>query len=85
MDQQFDQLGKVIRAGPEAALWQASLAPLALSVEPLVSHYVRRRGRPKKEWVPHVLGEAQRRLVGQRDLIQLANAKVNWQKAMANN
>ena len=76
LDQQVEQLGKVLRAGPNSLLWASSLAPLSLSVEPLVSHYVRRVGRPKREWVPAILDEAHRRNFGHHDLLHLASSKV---------
>ena len=82
MDQQLAQFGRVLRAGAGSPLWSSSLAPLSLSAKPLVSHYVRRVGRPKREWVPEVLQEAHRRNVGHLDLIPFAKDKSQWRKRM---
>ena len=82
LDQQLMQFGKVLRNGMDSPLWTAALAPLTLSVQPLVSHYVRRRGRPRKEWVRVVLAAAQRRTNGQVNLISLAKDEPTWVSSM---
>lgn len=57
--QQLMQLGKVLRAPPVSALHHTSLIPEML--QPAASRYVRRVGRPHKEWIPTVLPEAFKR------------------------
>ena len=82
LDQQLAQFGQVLRAGTHSPLWTSSLAPLTLSVRPLVSHYLRRVGRPKREWVPIVLREAHLRNNGHLELQQLAVDKTEWSQVM---
>ena len=75
----------MLRAGPDSLLWTASLAPIKSFAKPLVSHYVRKRGRPKKEWVPSILDEVYRRKALQTDIMQLAIDKLKWQSELRAN
>ena len=70
-EQQLTILGRVLRAPLETHLHQASLIPGTL--QPATSRYVRRVGRPRKEWVPEVLQEAYRRNTTSQSLYELAN------------
>ena len=50
---QLLQLGKVLRCQPDHPLQQSSFIPGTLTSA--TSRYVRRVGRPRKEWIPEVL------------------------------
>ena len=54
--QQLAILGKVLRADQTSPLYACSFS--AHNLQPLVSQYVRKVGRPRKEWVPSVVEEA---------------------------
>ena len=53
---QLLQLGKVLRCGLDHPLQQSSFIPGTLTSA--TSRYVRRVGRPRKEWIPEVLSMA---------------------------
>ena len=74
--QQLMQLGKVLRAPHESALHHTSLIPGTL--QPATARYVRRVGRPRKEWITTVLTEAYKRKQGQEHLEQLAQDRQTW-------
>ena len=74
--QQLTQLGKVLRAPQDSALHHTSLIPGTL--QPATSRYVRRRGRPHKEWIPTVLSEAFRRKQPNEQLYDLAQDSRAW-------
>jgi hypothetical protein len=74
--QQLIQLGKVLRAPSASALHHTSLIPGTL--QPATSRYVRRRGRPHKEWIPTVLPEAFRRKHSHEQLYELAQDGNVW-------
>ena len=76
-DVQVAQLGRVLRSSPQQPLRKAAFAH---GLSPVVSHYIRRVGRPRREWVPTVLEEAQRRCSGRGDLEILASDEKTWKK-----
>ena len=76
-DVQVAQLGRVLRSSPQQPLRKAACAH---GLSPVVSHYIRRVGRPRREWVPTVLEEAQRRCSGRGDLEILASDQKTWKK-----
>ena len=55
--QQLSLFGKALRAPPDAALHTCAFVPG--SALPAVSHHIRRRGRPRTEWVPTLLPAAE--------------------------
>jgi len=77
---QLQLLGKVLRAPATSQLHLCAFSPGTL--QPATSHYVRRVGRPKKEWVPTVIAKAAGR-VGVQSLQTLANDPVRWKAAMS--
>jgi len=78
VEQQLTQLGKVLRAPQPSALHSTTLT--AGTLEPATSHFIRRRGRPRKEWATTVLQEAYRRKHHHEDLYELASDKQIWKK-----
>jgi len=74
--QQLMQLGKVLRSPLGCALHHTSLIPGTL--QPATSRYVRRRGRPHKEWITTVLPEAYRRKQSHEHLYELARDDSTW-------
>ena len=74
--QQLDQLGRVLRADITSPLHTVALTPGTL--EPATSHFKRRVGRPRKEWVPTVLEQA--RLHTRGNLYELARDEKLWRK-----
>jgi len=75
-EQQLVLLGKVLRSPQTSALHTSTLIPGTL--QPATSKYVRRRGRPRKEWVATVMPEAYRRKRGQEQLEELAQDQQVW-------
>ena len=69
---QLMQLGKVMRASKDNPLFATSF--VGATWRPTVDYYVRRVGRPRKEWVPDVLAEGARRAGGVDKLAALANS-----------
>ena len=74
--QQLMMLGKVLRAPAGSALHHTSLIPGTL--QPATSRYVRRRGRPHKEWITTVLPEAFKRKQSHECLYELASDGSTW-------
>ena len=64
---------------PEVPLQTASIVPGTL--QPATSRFIRRVGRPRKEWVPSVLQEAHRRNTSTLYLYDLAHNEKVWHKA----
>ena len=77
---QLQILGKVMRAPPTSQLQSCAFHPGTLQAT--TSHYIRRVGRPRKEWVPSVLAEAVSR-VDPQDLQTLAQDPLRWRVAMS--
>ena len=50
------------------------------SLQPATSRYVRRVGRPRKEWVPHVMGEAYRITGSPQNLTATAQDEKRWKR-----
>ena len=76
LEQQLSQLGRVLRSHPNSPLRSSSL--YGGTLQPLVSHYIRRIGRPNKEWMPTILAEAARRAGGYFMLPDLAQNCHTW-------
>ena len=58
LEQQLKQFGKALRAPEDSPLHTCAFVPG--SPMPLVSHYIRRIGRPRREWVPSLLPVAEK-------------------------
>ena len=73
-------LGKVVRAPDHNPMKVASFIPSTL--EPATNRYVRRVGRPRLEWVPHMLKEAFRITGGEREFVQKAQSPAGWKQCV---
>ena len=74
---QLSFLGKVIRSPEGSLLKTVSFVPGTLQTA--AGHYIRRVGRPRKEWITSVLPEALRRVQGNGEqLAQLAQDASVW-------
>ena len=54
----------------------------AWNLQPTTSHYIRRVGRPRKEWATTVLQAAHQRNTTQQDLRQLASNPKEWEQCI---
>jgi len=72
LKRQLQLLGKIMRSPVAHPLFDASFATSSFS--PLTSFYVRRKGRPHKEWIPEVYKEG----------LKLAGSHVNLRRATSN-
>ena len=52
--------------------------------QPATDRFVRRVGRPRKEWVPAVLGEARARIGNDACLVTALQSKPFWKQAIRN-
>ena len=77
LEQQLDQLGKLLRASDADPLRKSAFA---VGTTPVVAFYVRRVGRPRKEWAPSIMEEARRRNHAQADLQSAAADAAYWSK-----
>ena len=80
LDQQLGILGRALRASPSAPI--RSCAFVAETDWPLVAHYVRRVGRPRKEWAPTILCAAHSRNSTRSSPHQLARDAATWRQQM---
>jgi len=77
LSMQLLQLGKVLRAPEGSVLKTVSFIPGTLQTA--ADRYVRRVGRPRKEWISSVLPQALRQTNGDTQrLIQLASTASEW-------
>ena len=74
--QQLQLLGRILRAPEGHPLRVACFIPGSL--RPATDQYVRRVGRPKKEWVPEVMANAMRFFSSSEELQQAAPNKFVW-------
>ena len=77
---QLQLLGKVLRAPATSQLHKAALVPGTL--QPSSSEFIRKVGRPRREWATTALGEALRQTHGPRTLLSLASDHKGWKEAM---
>ena len=70
---QLGQLGKVLRSSSTSPLFKVSF--FGHCWQPAVNRFVRRVGRPRKEWVPEVLANGIRLAGGLEELINLLSAE----------
>ena len=78
-EQQVVLLGKALRAPSQSQLHTSAFIPG--TEQPATCRYVRRVGRPRREWVAAVKQEAHDRVPFQC-LFQLAQDKKQWHEAM---
>jgi len=83
MQTQLMFLGKVLAAPTTSQLHSSAFIPGTL--QPATSRYVRRVGRPRKEWIPTVVAEAtkQARSHGWHELQALARDRSQWRTVMS--
>ena len=79
-DQQIALLGKVLAAPQQSFLHRSAMIPGTL--QPATSSYIRRVGRPRREWVNIVVQSARCRAPSQ-DLFLLAQDGKRWSQTMA--
>ena len=77
---QLQMLGRILRTTSAAPLSAVSFMPGTL--RPATCRYIRRVGRPRKEWIPSVLQEAYRRNDGRVDLEAAAASPKHWKEAV---
>ena len=84
LQQQLNQFGKVLRSRDTSHLFSSSLVTgTKWSLIPTVSFYIRRVGRPRKEWVPTILKEALTRSGARVDQLRaLALNPTRWKETM---
>jgi len=81
LDRQLLLLGRILSAEQSSPLHSVSFIPGTW--EPATNMYVRRVGRPRKEWVPAVLGEARARIGNDACLADALQSKAVWKLAAA--
>ena len=78
LQQQMMLLGKVLRAEPGSTLQRACFIPGTL--QPVTDQFVRKVGRPRKEWVTHVLPNAVHVAGGQQQLRAVVQNASQWKR-----
>jgi len=78
IQRQLHLLGKVLRAPDGSPMRDAAFIPNTL--RSATDRYVRRVGRPRKEWIPTVLAEAYRHIGSHDELQTLAADKGKWKE-----
>jgi len=78
VQQQMMLLGKVMRAAPDSTLQKVSFIPGTL--QPVTSRFVRKVGRPRKEWITDVLPHAFRLAGRQQQLSQAVQNESYWKR-----
>ena len=76
LKRQLVLLGKVMRASLDGTLQQVSFIPG--TTQPATARYVRRVGRPRKEWIPQLMPEAYRIAGGMQQLEVAVMDSVRW-------
>ena len=82
LKQQLLQFGKTLRAPPSSSLFTSAFHPH--TKQPIVSHYIRRVGRPSKEWVPEILKQAWCIFGGTLQVQNFNTSKDAWNNALFN-
>ena len=77
VDRQLMLLGAVLRSPEQSPLQTVSFIPGTL--QPATSRYVRRVGRPRKEWVPTVMNSAYQ-MAGESGLLTTAKSEAAWRQ-----
>ena len=80
LERQLALLGKVIRAPMESPLQAATFIPNTL--EPATRRYIRRLGRPRKEWTSTLLEEALRLTGGTQQLYAMTQNRYEWKRVV---
>ena len=77
VDRQLMLLGTILRSPEHSPLQSVSFTPGTM--QPATCRYVRRVGRPRKEWVPTVLSSACQ-LADTRQLLETARSEAGWKR-----
>ena len=77
-EQQLIFLGKVLRSDLDSVLQTVSFTPGTM--QPTTCAYIRRVGRPRKEWIAEVLPEALRLAGGEQNLRDVVQRKAYWKR-----
>ena len=77
-EQQLIFLGKVLRSDLDSVLQTVSFTSGTL--QPTTSRYIRRVGRPRKEWIAEVLPEALRLAGGEANLKNIVQQTAYWKR-----
>ena len=77
--QQLILLGKVLRADLDSPLQTSTFKPTG-SMRPITDYYIRRIGRPRKEWIKTVSASASSKYRG--DLYDLAKDEQVWKQVL---
>ena len=80
LERQLLLLGRVLMADSDSPLKTASF--ISGTWQPATDRFVRRVGRPRKEWVPAVLGEARARIGNDACLVTALQSKPFWKQAI---
>ena len=80
LERQLLLLGRVLMADSDSPLKTASF--ISGTWQPATDRFVRRVGRPRKEWVPAVLGEARARIGNDACLATALQSKPCWKQAI---
>ena len=78
LERQLIFLGKVLRTSSDSVLRKVCFIPDTL--QPSTSRYVRRVGRPRKEWMSSVLPEAYRVAGGGHRLQAAVQDELQWKR-----
>ena len=78
LQRQLSLLGEVLRAPQTSPLSYLSFTPG--TDQPAVSRYVRRVGRPHREWIPTVLQRAYFLTGGHNELLERCQDEIGWKQ-----
>ena len=79
-EQQLIFSGKILRSSSDSVLQTVSFTPGTL--QPTTCRYIRRVGRPRKEWIAEVLPEALRIAGGEQNLKNIVQQTAYWKRAV---
>ena len=82
LERQVIFIGNVVRGGQDTPLSNVSFVPS--SFQPATSRYVRHVGRPRREWIPHVLPYAFQAAGGAHHLATAVQSKSVWKRLVHN-
>ena len=79
-EQQLIFLGKVLRSDEDSVLQTVSFIPGTM--QPTTCRYIRRVGRPRKEWMAEVLPDALRIVGGEQNLKRIVQQSAQWKRVV---
>ena len=78
LQRQFQLWGKVMRSPVHGPLQSVSFIPGTM--QPATTRYVRRVGRPKKEWIPSILAASAKAMGGIQRLLEMCHDTRAWKE-----